>query len=71
MAMDLMTAKEAAELWSVTIRHVQFLCDRGLIDGAKKFGDVWAIPRSAAKPVDGRTREAKAAKANRDENILQ
>jgi hypothetical protein len=61
--MDWLTAKEAAERWNITIRHVQFLCDRGLVAGAQKFGGVWAIPKGATKPPDGRTREAKAAKS--------
>jgi hypothetical protein len=34
-----------------------------LVDDVQKFGGVWAIPKGATKPPDGRTREAKAAKS--------
>jgi hypothetical protein len=42
------------------------LCDKGLAKGAVKFGSVWAIPKSAKKPIDGRTKAAKLAKAKHD-----
>ena len=60
--MNVMTTKEAAELWGVTVRHVQSLCDRGLIEGATKVSDVWLLPKDAQKPLDGRTKAAKASK---------
>ena len=60
--MNIMTTKEAAELWGVTVRHVQSLCDKGLIDGAKKISDVWLMPKDAKKPIDGRTKDAKISK---------
>jgi predicted site-specific integrase-resolvase len=61
--MDWMTTKEAAELWGVKVRQVQTLCERGMIEGVTKKSDVWLLPKSAAKPVDGRTKAAKQAKA--------
>ena len=57
--MDLMTTKEAAELWGVTVRQIQSLCERGLIDGASKLGDIWVMPKDTKKPIDGRTKAAK------------
>jgi hypothetical protein len=39
--MEYITTKQAAELWGITIRRVQALCQNGQIDGAKclvKFG---------------------------------
>jgi len=60
--MNVMTTKEAADLWSVTVRHVQSLCGRGLIEGATKVSDVWLLPKDAQKPIDGRTKAAKASK---------
>jgi hypothetical protein len=57
--MDLMTTKEAAELWGVTMRRIQSLCEQDLIDGATKLGDIWVIPKNAIKPIDGRTKAAK------------
>ena len=35
--MDVMATKEAAELWGVIVRHVQALCDKGMIEGAIKL----------------------------------
>jgi hypothetical protein len=57
--MDLMTTKEAAEKWGVTVRRVQGLCEKGLISGASRLGDIWVIPKNAKKPIDGRTKAAK------------
>lgn len=48
------TVRDIAEKWSVTPRTVQILCAKGKIEGATKFGDVWAIPKDAPKPTDNR-----------------
>ena len=56
---ELMTANEAAELWGITPRRVQVLCDNGQVNGAVRMGRTWIIPRSANKPIDGRTKAAK------------
>ena len=58
--MDWMTAKEAGELWEITTRRVQVLCDSGQIKGATRLGKIWVIPKTAQKPIDGRTKAAKA-----------
>jgi hypothetical protein len=58
-AMDLMTAKEAAELWGITTRQVQLLCVKGQIAGAERLGKIRVIPKGTTKPVDGRTKAAK------------
>lgn len=52
--MEYITVKEAADMWQVSERRIQILCRENRIDGAKKFGRDWAIPRNADKPVDGR-----------------
>lgn len=57
--MDIMTTKDAAELWGISMRRVQALCDRGQIPSAVKMGDVWLMPKGTAKPLDGRTKAAK------------
>ena len=49
-----MTIKQAAEKWYVTTRRIQFLCSKGRIEGAMKFGRDWAIPSDAKKPDDKR-----------------
>jgi hypothetical protein len=35
-------------------RRIQFLCSKGRIKGATKFGRDWAIPVDAKKPGDKR-----------------
>lgn len=57
--MDYMSAKEASKRWNISPRRVQVLCDQGRIAGAERLGNAWAIPKSAQKPLDGRTKEAK------------
>jgi hypothetical protein len=56
---ELMTTNEAAELWGITPRRVQVLCDKGKVNGAVRMGRTWIIPRGTPKPIDGRTKAAK------------
>jgi hypothetical protein len=58
-AMDYVTPKDKANQWGLTQRRVEVLCDKGRIPGAYRLGRVWAIPKDAEKPMDGRTKEAK------------
>ncbi|ACL21969.1 hypothetical protein Dhaf_3956 [Desulfitobacterium hafniense DCB-2] len=58
--MDLITTKEAAEIWGITIRRVQALCDNRRIPSAFKLGDIWVMPKDTPKPLDGRTKAARA-----------
>lgn len=60
--MDFMTIREAAEKWNLSVRRVQIMCNDGNIDGAVKFGGVWAIPIEAKKPVDKRIKSGKYIK---------
>ena len=60
--MDWMTTKEAAELWGVTTRQIQLLCDRGRVKGAAKLGDIWVIPKGVSKPADGRKKNGRRKK---------
>ncbi|MDR1616820.1 MAG: DNA-binding protein [Syntrophomonadaceae bacterium] len=57
--MDWITAKQAALEWSITVRRVQVLCDKGQVRGATKLGDIWVIPKDTPKPIDRRTSAAK------------
>ena len=57
-----MNAKEAADEWGLSVRRVQVLCEQGRVDGVARLGNVWLIPKSAEKPLDGRTREVKKQK---------
>ena len=53
---DYLTIREVAEKWNLTARRVQKMCADELIPGVKKFGNAWAIPKDAEKPVDGRVK---------------
>ncbi len=57
--MNYITAREAAEKWSISERRIQKLCEKNRINGAVKFGRSWAIPKDAQKPVDTRFKNAK------------
>ena len=57
---DYITIAEASERWRISQRQVQHLCTLGSVNGAVKFGRAWMIPRNAKKPVDGRTKAARA-----------
>ena len=52
--MDLLTVKEAGELWGITARMVTIYCETGRIPGAFKKGNLWLIPGNAVKPADHR-----------------
>jgi len=59
--MEWMTVNEAGEQWGITTRRVAALCANGKVLGAQKLGSFWVIPIGTAKPIDGRTKEAKYA----------
>ena len=52
--MDYISTKEAAEKWGISERRIQKLCEDNRIPGAIRFSRVWAIPKNAEKPTDGR-----------------
>lgn len=56
---EYMTAKEAADLWEISVRRVQRLCKENRIEGAMNINRVWLIPKTAHKPVDARRKENK------------
>ena len=60
--MDYMTLKEAAEQWGVTPRRVNYYCAGGRIPGAVKMAGVSRLPKTAEKPLDGRTKQGKELK---------
>ena len=60
--MDYISTKEASELWGISMRRVQVLCDNGRVEGAKRIADVWIIPKETPKPVDGRTNNGRRKK---------
>ena len=60
--MEQLTIKEIAKKWGISERRVNVLCQEGRIDGAKKFGNTWAIPADAVKPSDLRIKSGKYIK---------
>lgn len=58
---DFLTVKEAGEKWNISGRMVTIYCNEGRIKDAVKKGNLWLIPISAEKPIDGRTIGAKKA----------
>jgi hypothetical protein len=59
---ELMTTRDASEIWGITPRRVQILCDKGKVQGAFRMGRTWIIPKSTPRPIDGRTKAAKTSK---------
>jgi len=58
--MDYMTPKQAGELWGISERRVEVLCAEGRLKGTERLGGkMWLIPKSAQKPIDGRTKAAR------------
>ena len=61
--MQRITAQLASEKWGISLRRVQDLCRQGRIPGAERFGKNWMVPADAGRPLDGRRREYREAKA--------
>jgi hypothetical protein len=53
---------QASKKWGITERQVQSSCKSGKIEGVVKWGRSWLIPKDAQRPLDGRTKTAKALK---------
>lgn len=67
---EYLTLQEISEKWNIGIRRINTLCNEGRIEGATKFGKVWAIPANAVKPNDGRIKSGKYIKESHDENSI-
>ena len=61
---ELMTTRDASEIWGITPRRVQILCDKGKVPGAFRMGRTWIIPKDTPRPIDGRTKQAKEQAKN-------
>jgi len=57
--MDIITAKQASEIWGITTRRISELCRTGKIKEAAKIGTAWIMPANAEKPSDVRIRSGK------------
>ena len=53
------TIKEISGIWDITPRRIEKMCADGLIPGASKFGNIWAIPIDTKKPPDRRKEKGK------------
>lgn len=52
--MDYTSTIEAAALWGISGRMINYYCAEGRIPGAQKIGGIWIIPKDAPKPADRR-----------------
>lgn len=55
--MEYISVREASANWGISIRRVQYLCSNGLVPGAVRLGKIWAVPKDAEKPRDGRYKQ--------------
>jgi hypothetical protein len=56
---------EIAKRWDISVRQAQYLCKHGRIEGAVKFGTVWAVPETAEKPTrTGKEKPGRKTKAS-------
>jgi hypothetical protein len=65
--MDWMTTKEASELWGISTRRIQILCDTGRVEGATRLGNMWVIPKGTPKPPDGRVKNGRQSTSQKQE----
>ena len=64
MELDWISPLQASDKWGITERQVQSLCKNGKIEDVVKLGRSWLIPRSAPKPIDGRTKAGKSVRTD-------
>lgn len=57
MSKDTLRAKDLSELWNVSTRRINQLCQNGDIPGAYKEGKFWIIPNDVSKPSVVREKE--------------
>ncbi len=56
--MEYMKISKAAEKWGISTRRVRVLCAEGKIPGVIRKGNLYMIPETAMKPLDGRKSRA-------------
>ncbi len=54
--MDYWKIGDVSQKWGISTRRIQALCAGGKVEGAIRFGRDWMIPKTAKRPVDGRTK---------------
>lgn len=60
--MKLLSTKELAQKWGVDQSRILRLAYENRIEGATRVGNHWMFPPDAKKPMDGRTKTAKAGR---------
>lgn len=60
--MELLTIKQASELWQISTRRITKLCEDKRIKGAVKVAGIWLLPPDVEKPKDARWKSGKYAK---------
>ena len=60
--MDYMTLREASEKWGISTRQINYYCAEDRIPGAEKMAGVWLLPKTGAKPQDGRYKKREGDK---------
>lgn len=55
--MEYISVKEAAKKWNVSERRVHQYCKDQRIPGLQRFGNSWAIPEDAVKPLNPRKKK--------------
>lgn len=65
---NMITVKEAAEIWGISARRIMKLCGEGRIPGAIKDSK-WMIPADAKKPEDKRVKTGEFIKKKRYEML--
>ena len=65
---NMMTIKEAADIWGISTRRILKLCNEGRISGAVKDGK-WMLPADSVKPGDKRVKTGEYIKGKVDDNL--
>lgn len=52
--MEYIKVSQAAEKWGISARRVRILCAEGKIEGVIRKGNLYMIPATSTKPMDGR-----------------
>jgi len=56
--MEYIKVSKAAEKWGISTRRIRVLCAEGKIPGVIRKGNLYMIPETASKPLDGRRTRA-------------
>lgn len=57
--------QDASLKWGISERRINTLCLEGRIHGAIKFGNTWAIPENAERPIDLRIKTGRYINARK------